>query len=118
MTSLQLAWGDFLSDLESREGSEAIVDVEWQGAFLRFRSRLIKVDRPASCNAEAARRFGVVPQYVTLSFANGVRINLYMRHVRSVKHYSDGIAVCFGGEPGRPSSIALYSEARKGWRAG
>lgn len=113
---MQLAWSDFLIELESRQGNEAIVDFECKGAFLRFRSRLVAVDRTASCNAEAARRFGVVPQYVTLTFANGVRINLYMRHVRGLRHYGDGVTVRFCDESNAQSSIALYSRERgSGW---
>src|SRR5690606_8386415 len=78
---VQLAWPEFLTDLEQREGSEASVDLECRGAFVRFRSRLVQVDRPKACNADAARRFGVVPQQVGLLFANGVRIIIHMRHV-------------------------------------
>ena len=93
--ALQLAWSDFLIELEGRQGNEAIVDLECKGAFLRFRSRLVAVDRQLSCDAEAARLFGVVPQHVTLSFSNGVRINLYMRHVRGLRHYGDGVTIRF-----------------------
>ena len=115
---MQLTWPDFLTELERKQGSEASVDLECKGAFLRFRSRLIEVERPAACNAETARRFGVVPQYVILLFANGVRINLHLRHVEGIRQQDGGVLIHFRGEGCSQSSIALYSEERRVWWAG
>lgn len=115
---MQLAWPDFLTELEQRQGGEASVDLECKGAFVRFRSRLVDIDRPAACNAEAARRFGVVPQYVGLLFANGVRINLHLRHVEGIAYHDDGVVIQFRGDGCGRSSIALYSEERRTWWAG
>lgn len=115
---VQLAWPEFLTDLEQREGSEASVDLECRGAFVRFRSRLVQVDRPKACNADAARRFGVVPQQVGLLFANGVRIIIHMRHVEGIVHEDGGVIVRFCGDGCGRSSIALYPADRQAWVAG
>lgn len=115
---MQLAWPDFLTELERREGSEASVDLDCKGAFVRFRSRLVEVSRPFACNAEAARRFGVLPQYVALFFSNGVRINLYLRHVEGICHEDGGVVIHFRGEGYGRSSISLYSTQRRAWWAG
>ena len=110
------SWARFLELLEGSRGCEAVLQFECKGAFLRFRSRLIAVERPAACSVETMRLFGVVPPHVGLAFANGVRVTLHMRHVEGVRHRDEGVVICFRGEDGGASSLAIYpATMRKGY---
>jgi|GEM_PF-2544437 len=106
--SVNPSWSRFLALLEESQECEAVLQFECKGAFLKFRSKLIRVERPAWCSAEATRRFGVVPHHVALAFANGVRVNLYMRHVECVAHRDEGVVISFRGEENGKNSIAFY----------
>lgn len=100
-------WARFLILLDESLDLDAVVQFECRGAFLKFRSRLVRFDRPVTCSVENLRLFGVVPQHVTLIFANGVRINLYMRHVDAISDRDDGVVVSFRGDGGSRNSVAF-----------
>lgn len=102
------SWVRFLSLLEESQDRESVLQFECKGAFLKFKSKLVHVERPATCSVETMRLFGVVPQHVTLSFANGVKINLYMRHVEGVIHRDEGVVISFKGDDGSRNSVAFY----------
>ncbi len=104
---MSLTWANFLAELEESYERDAVVQFECKGAFLTFRSRLVDVERPSAFSAETINLFGVVPHHVTLTFANGVRLNLYMKHVERVARHGDGVLVSFRGEGSSKNSLAF-----------
>lgn len=117
---MELDWPQFLLELDRRQKTDALVRFECRGAFLQFRSRLVAVERPVAFSAETMVKFGVVPYYVALEFANGVRINLCMRHVKAVFRKGRGLIVSFKSEEGTKSNSIAFDleESRREGRAG
>ncbi len=110
------SWARFLALLEDSQGCEVVLQLDCKGAFLKFKSKLVSVDRPAACSFETMRLFGVVPQNVVLTFANGVRINLHMRHVEGVEHRDEGVVISFRGDDGLRNKLAFFpASLRKGY---
>lgn len=106
----------FLELLDESRDSEAVLQFECKGAFLKFKSKLVSVERPLTCSVETLRLFGVLPQHVALSFANGVRINLHMRHIEGVIHRDEGVVISFRGDGGSKNSLAFFpATMRKGY---
>lgn len=105
--SLHLTWARFLGVLEESCDHDAVLQFECRGAFLTFRSRLVRVERPPAFSVETMSRFGVVPHHVTLTFANGVRLNLYMKHIENVTRRGEGVVVTFRGEGRCVNSVAF-----------
>lgn len=104
---MSLTWANFLAELEESYDREAVIQFECKGAFLTFRSKLIDVERPSAFSTETINLFGVVPHHVTLTFANGVRLNLYMKHVEQVTRRGAGVVVSFRGEGNSKNSLSL-----------
>ena len=104
---MNVAWARFLAELDESCDREAVLQFECKGAFLTFRSRLTRIERPAAFSAETMSLFGVVPHHVTLTFANGVRLNLYTRHVQSVTRRGQGMVVSFRGRGGEVNSLTF-----------
>lgn len=110
---MSLSWARFLSVLEESQDCESVLQFECKGAFLKFRSKLVHVERPGTCSAETMRMFGVVPHHVTLIFANGVKINLYMRHVDSLDDRDEGMVISFKGDGGSKNNITFFPRRRR-----
>lgn len=111
---MSVSWFQFLSELELRQGQEAVIQFECRGAFLKFRSRLAKVERSSPGSVETMSMFGVVPHHITLSFSNGVKINLYMRHIEEVSQRGKGVCISFKGEDDARNSIVLFPGEHRG----
>jgi len=104
----------FLEELDARYDRDAVVQFECKGAFLTFKSRLVDVERPVAFSTDTVSRFGVVPHHVTLTFANGVRVNVYMKHVEEVSRRGTGVVISFRGEGGGKNVLSFYpAEQRK-----
>lgn len=110
---MSLTWADFLKELEALRGHESHFQFECRGAFVTFRSKLLEVDRPAAFSVETINLFGVVPNHVTLTFANGVRLNLYMKHVESVTRRFGGVVVSLRGEGTGKNSLSFYPREQR-----
>lgn len=115
---MNLPWAHFLSVLEESQEQESVLQFECKGAFLKFRSKLVHVERPAALSAETMSRFGVVPHHVTLTFANGVRVNLYMRYVESIDRHGEGVEISFKGEGKSKYNITFYPQQQSEGFAG
>jgi len=112
---VHLSWPRFFLELDARQGSEAVIQFECKGAFLKFRSRLIRVDRPSSLSLEAMERFGVLPHHLTLRFANGVNVNLYTRHIEEVTLEHGAVVIAFRGEGTGKTCVTLLPKAEPGF---
>lgn len=112
---MRLTWPRFFSELEARQGSEAVIQFECKGAFLKFRSKLIRVDRPSSLSLETMERFGVLPQHLTLRFANGVSVNVYTRHIEEVALENEAVIIAFRGEGASRTCVTLLPRAEQGF---
>lgn len=110
---MRLSWARFLTDLEEGRDQEAVLQFECRGAFLTFRSKLIEVVRPAMLSTETMKLFGVVPTHVTLTFANGVRLNLFLKHVEKLVRRGDGVVVTFRGEHNSKNQIAIFPPGQR-----
>lgn len=108
-----LSWSQLIIELESRLDQEAVIQFEMKGAFLTFRSRLIRVERPAAFSPETMNRFGVVPHHVTLHFVNGVRINVYIKHIERMAREEDGMIVSFRTDGNQKCSLSLFPRERR-----